>query len=110
MLASLDALAALPGDTRVCCAHEYTLANLRFARAVEPGNADLTQYSALRKPARARAAHAALATGHRTPDQPLLRSREATVLRAVREHAELSADAAEAEVFAALRQWKNDFR
>eukprot|EP01041_Mallomonas_annulata_P018143 gene18142-36938_t len=41
MLASLDALAALPGDTRVCCAHEYTLSNLRFARAVEPDNVAL---------------------------------------------------------------------
>ena len=32
MLASLDRLAALPGDTRVCCGHEYTLANAAFAR------------------------------------------------------------------------------
>uniref|UniRef100_UPI00273A234C MBL fold metallo-hydrolase n=1 Tax=Stenotrophomonas sp. YIM B06876 TaxID=3060211 RepID=UPI00273A234C len=45
MLASLDTLAALPGDTRVCCAHEYTLSNLAFARAVEPGNAALLQYN-----------------------------------------------------------------
>jgi hydroxyacylglutathione hydrolase len=36
MLASLDELAALPGDTRVCCAHEYTLANLRFAAPSSP--------------------------------------------------------------------------
>ena len=36
MAASLARLAALPGDTHVYCAHEYTLANLRFARAVEP--------------------------------------------------------------------------
>jgi hydroxyacylglutathione hydrolase len=36
MLASLDALAALPGDTRVHCAHEYTLSNIRFALACEP--------------------------------------------------------------------------
>jgi hydroxyacylglutathione hydrolase len=111
MLASLDALAALPGDTRVCCAHEYTLANLRFAQAVEPGNADLTHYNARCESLRAQ--------GQPTlPSQlaierlinPFLRSREATVLRAVRAHAELSADAAEADVFAALRQWKNDFR
>ena len=33
MLASLDALAALPGETQVHCAHEYTLANIRFALA-----------------------------------------------------------------------------
>ncbi|SFP29580.1 hydroxyacylglutathione hydrolase [Variovorax sp. 770b2] len=111
MLASLDALAALPGDTRVCCAHEYTLANLRFARAVEPGNADLTQYNAHCESLRAQGQPtlpAQLATERLI--NPFLRSREATVLRAVRDHAELSADAAEADVFAALRQWKNDFR
>lgn len=41
--ASLQALVALPGDTRVCCAHEYTEANLRFAAAVEPDNPALAQ-------------------------------------------------------------------
>ncbi len=38
MLASLDRLAALPGDTRICCGHEYTLANAAFALTVEPDN------------------------------------------------------------------------
>ncbi|MEJ1162350.1 hydroxyacylglutathione hydrolase [Variovorax sp. CCNWLW186] len=111
MLASLDALAALPGDSRVCCAHEYTLANLRFAQVVEPGNADLTQYTAHCESLRAQGQPtlpSQLATERRI--NPFLRSREATVLRAVREHAELSANAGEADVFAALRQWKNDFR
>ncbi|QGW82305.1 hydroxyacylglutathione hydrolase [Variovorax paradoxus] len=111
MLASLDALAALPGDSRVCCAHEYTLANLRFAQAVEPGNTDLTQYTAHCESLRAQGQPtlpSQLATERRI--NPFLRSREATVLRAVREHAELSANAGEADVFAALRQWKNDFR
>ena len=41
MLASLDRLAALPGNTRVCCAHEYTLANATFALTVEPDNGAL---------------------------------------------------------------------
>ena len=111
MLASLDALAALPGNSRVCCAHEYTLANLRFAQAVEPGNTDLTQYTARCESLRAQGQPtlpSQLATERRI--NPFLRSREATVLRAVREHAELSANAGEADVFAALRQWKNDFR
>ena len=45
MLDSLDRLAALPGDTRVCCTHEYTLSNLKFARTVEPGNTALLHYS-----------------------------------------------------------------
>lgn len=39
MHASLARLAALPPDTRVYCAHEYTQSCLRFAATVEPGNA-----------------------------------------------------------------------
>ncbi len=42
MLASLDRLATLPGDTRVCCGHEYTLANCAFAHSVDPHNAALS--------------------------------------------------------------------
>lgn len=43
MHASLSSLAALPGDTRVYCGHEYTESNLRFAAHVEPSNADVTR-------------------------------------------------------------------
>jgi len=46
MLASLDRLAALPGDTRVCCGHEYTLTNCAFARTLDPDNAALAARSA----------------------------------------------------------------
>jgi len=42
MLASLDRLAALPGNTLVCCGHEYTAANGRFAQTIEPYNKALT--------------------------------------------------------------------
>ncbi len=38
MLASLDRLASLPGETLVCCGHEYTLANCAFARSQDPHN------------------------------------------------------------------------
>jgi hydroxyacylglutathione hydrolase len=41
MFAALARLKALPPDTLVCCAHEYTLSNARFAVTVEPGNAAL---------------------------------------------------------------------
>jgi len=44
MLASLDRLAALPEPTLVCCTHEYTLSNLRFARALEPDHRGLADY------------------------------------------------------------------
>jgi hydroxyacylglutathione hydrolase len=41
MFRSLRALAALPGGALVCCGHEYTESNIRFALTVEPGNAAL---------------------------------------------------------------------
>ncbi len=41
MVDSLAKLTALPGETRVYCAHEYTQTNGRFALTVEPDNADL---------------------------------------------------------------------
>lgn len=44
MLASLTALTELPDDTLICCAHEYTLANIRFARHVDPDNPELIRY------------------------------------------------------------------
>lgn len=111
MLASLDALAALPDDTRVCCAHEYTLSNLRFARAVEPTNAELARYTEWCEAQRA-AGLPTLPAELKAERQinPFLRSREACVTSAVRQHATLPADADEVAVFGALRQWKNDFR
>lgn len=54
MLASLDRLALLPAETRLCCGHEYTLANCSFAATIEPRNAALN-----RRTAQARAARAA---------------------------------------------------
>lgn len=42
---SLEKLASLPGETRVCYTHEYTLGNLKFALAVEPGNLQLVHYN-----------------------------------------------------------------
>lgn len=45
MLASLKKLSNLPRETAVYCTHEYTLANLAFAKSVLPGNKDLIKYS-----------------------------------------------------------------
>lgn len=44
MYLSLSKLSALPDDTKVCCAHEYTLSNLRFAITTEPSNQDIIEY------------------------------------------------------------------
>ena len=43
MYTSLNKLARLPDKTAVYCGHEYTLANINFAKLVEPGNQALTQ-------------------------------------------------------------------
>ena len=110
MLDSLERLAALPADTRVCCAHEYTLSNLRFARAVEPHNAELAAYQTHCEALR----HEGVPTlpssvGQECAVNPFLRSRQPTVVQSV--VGARGADPHDAvAVFAALRQWKNDHR
>lgn len=109
MLASLDKFAALPPETRVCAAHEYTLSNLAFAAAVEPGNADLIQYQEACRQRRARHEPTLPSTlGLERRINPFMRSREAAVVQAARAHDPAAGD--EAAVFAALRQWKNIFK
>ena len=112
MLASLDALAALPANTRVCCAHEYTLSNLKFALAVEPNNQDLQNYQAHCKSLRAQNLPTLPADlGNELKINPFLRSRLTTVRQSVAQHAGLSAQVQNDDVtlFAALREWKNNF-
>ena len=109
MLDSLDKLSALPGNTVVCCTHEYTLSNLRFALAVEPENQDLQTYHA--ECVKLRAAGSStlpttIANEHRI--NPFLRSRGAEVQAAIHQF-DPSADG-DVAVFAALRQWKNQFK
>ena len=111
MLASLDRLAALPGDTRVCCAHEYTLSNLRFALAVERGQPGAGRLQHL-VPGRARTAGCTLLppASRVRPRSIFLRSRAAEVRSSVLDHAALPDTADEVQVFASLREWKNNFR
>ena len=106
---SLSALAALPSDTRVCCAHEYTLSNLRFARAVEPRNTELADYAA--RCETLREAHLPTLPGSIGQERlinPFLRCDQPDVVAAARQHGAVSDSAV--DVFASLRQWKNDFR
>lgn len=111
MQASLDALAALPDDTRVCCAHEYTLSNLKFARAVEPGNAALSEYIT-RCEALRQAGQPTLPSRMATERaiNPFLRTRQASVAQAARGFDPRVDPHQPAAVLAALRQWKNEFR
>ena len=113
MLDSLDLLASLPTHTRVCCAHEYTVSNLRFALTVEPGNTNLQIYMAYCQELRAKGLPTVPAQlGNELQINPFLRSRHPNVRQAVAQHAGLSAleQTDEVTVFAALRKWKNDFK
>ncbi|EHL20963.1 hydroxyacylglutathione hydrolase [Acidovorax sp. NO-1] len=111
MLDSLDALAALPGNTRVCCTHEYTLSNLKFARVVEPGNAALLHYSSHCEALRSKDQPTLPSRMALERDiNPFLRVRQPAVALAAHSHdAQVNKDDAVA-VLAALRQWKNEFR
>ncbi|ABD69195.1 Hydroxyacylglutathione hydrolase [Rhodoferax ferrireducens T118] len=108
MLASLDTLAALPDATRVCCAHEYTLSNLKFACAVEPVNQALTDYTVKAEALRSQQ-QPTLPSSILLERQinPFLRTRQATVTQAVQAFDASARD--EVSIFAALRQWKNQF-
>ena len=110
MLDSLDRIAALPDATAVYCAHEYTLSNLRFAAAVEPGNADVLKSLESVQALRARDGITLPTTlGRERLINPFLRCREP----AVRAAAEARAGAplpGPVDVFAVIRGWKDEFR
>jgi hydroxyacylglutathione hydrolase len=110
MTASLAKLAALPDDTRVYCAHEYTVSNLRFAVAAEPGNAALAQRLAEAQAMRERGeatVPSMLALEKAT--NPFLRYREPAIMHTLRTEGRLQHEDPVA-AFAALRDWKNNYR
>jgi hydroxyacylglutathione hydrolase len=114
MYASLGALAALPPETQVYCAHEYTASNLRFALAVEPDNAALVAYAAEVAELRA-ACRATVPTtvARERAINPFLRTTEPAVRAAAAGFAvEAGLNAANDDIatLAALREWKNRFR
>lgn len=108
MLASLDRLAALPGNTRVCCTHEYTLSNLRFARAVEPDNAELVAYQSHCETLRAESEPTLPSTiAQELRINPFGRRKSSALHAAGRLNPGALDDVS---AFAAIRQWKNEFR
>jgi hydroxyacylglutathione hydrolase len=105
---SLSKLAGLPGNTRICCAHEYTLSNLRFAQAVEPDNLDLNQHMA--HCLTLRQSHLPTLPsniGLELRINPFLRVHQPSVQASARMIAQDASS--EVAVFAALREWKNRF-
>jgi hydroxyacylglutathione hydrolase len=109
MTESLARLAALPAATRVFCAHEYTLANLRFALAVEPGSEALCDRQRACAALRARGEPTLPSTiGEELATNPFLRCDVPAVRRAAQQRTSTPL-ATTTDVFAALRQWKNVF-
>lgn len=110
MYASLQKLKQLPADTRVYCAHEYTVSNLKFAQAVEPDNADIEEY--LDACLRRRAGDEATVPSTMRQElkvNPFLRCDRQTVKQAAERIAgrELRS---EPEIFAVVRKWKDGFK
>lgn len=112
MTSSLTKLKRLPPETKVFCAHEYTMANIKFAEAVEPDNGDLKLRKAFCAARRHRdlptvpsTIHLELATNPFLRwDQPVVQAAAAARLK----HA-LGPDPSPALVFGAIREWKDHF-
>ncbi|MBF6629629.1 MAG: hydroxyacylglutathione hydrolase [Comamonas sp.] len=110
MHTSLQCLAALPHNTRVACAHEYTLSNLKFACAVEPNNAALLQYRAQCEMLRQQQRPTLPSTlARELAINPFLRCHVTQVARSAQSFAPATDPQQPASVFAALREWKNVF-
>jgi hydroxyacylglutathione hydrolase len=110
MADSLGKLAALPESTRVYCAHEYTLSNLRFAAAVEPGNGAIAERTERDSASRQRGEATIPSTiGLEKATNPFLRYQEPAIARQLVQEGKLRPNAQPLDVFAALREWKNTF-
>ncbi|MBN7797688.1 hydroxyacylglutathione hydrolase [Parahaliea mediterranea] len=109
MLDSLKSLAALPPATRVYCAHEYTLANLAFARAAEPDNQALAERQRQAVALRDRDQPTVPSTlAEELETNPFLRCETAALRAALRAQGRLEGDSG-AAVFATVRAWKDNF-
>jgi hydroxyacylglutathione hydrolase len=109
MHASLSRLAALPAETSVCCAHEYTLANLKFALAVDPDNPTLIAYEARCRQLRACGIPTLPSTlAMERQINPFLRC-DVPSIAASAKHRDAAA-CTPLEVFTAIRSWKNEYR
>ena len=107
MYASLSKLRALPDETKVYCGHEYTLANIGFAKNIEPGNAALEAREARDRKLRERGLPTVPSTmREEKATNPFLRCSEPAVVESVNKY--LGARVSDpVRVFAAIREWKN---
>ena len=110
MYSSLEKLSSLPENTRVYCAHEYTLANIRFAKAVEPYNEAILNREMESLQLRKSGLPTLPSTiGLEKGTNPFLRCGVPEVAQCAQRHAGRQLDG-DASVFEVLRIWKNGFK
>lgn len=108
MADSLTKLAALPDDTLIYCAHEYTEANLRFAAAVEPDNPAIRHRIAdVGEKRRSGLPTVPSTLAEEKATNPFLRCGEPAVAEAARRRDPEADDPV--GIFAAIRAWRNVF-
>jgi len=108
MAASLGKLAALPATTAVYCAHEYTLANLAFAKAVEPNSNPLHKRIIEAEQKRQQDLPTVPSTiAMELATNPFLRCSNDDVIAAARTQTTNAEDSV--AVFCAIRGWKDNF-
>ncbi|MGQ9425183.1 hydroxyacylglutathione hydrolase [Gilvimarinus sp. F26214L] len=109
MYNSLSKLAALPDATRVYCAHEYTLANLAFADAVDGGNDELQKRIAAERAKRERSEPTVPSTlGLEKSTNPFLRCDTDAIRQTTEAHFGRTLSGGP-EVLGAVREWKDSF-
>ena len=107
---SLQKLCRLPQDTKVYCAHEYTLSNLKFAFACDLQNARLEQYQRWCQQQRQEGRPTLPSSiGLEQEINPFLRCDTVDIQSAVMRECAQSAPMGQGEIFAALRAWKDRF-
>jgi hydroxyacylglutathione hydrolase len=107
MHASLQKLAALDPRTKVYCGHEYTQANLRFAKHAEPSNGAVDQALELAKELRAEGRATVPGTiGHELATNPFLRVTSAEIRKTLG----IAADASPEVALGVIREAKNNFK
>ena len=110
MVSSLAKLTNLPDNTQVYCAHEYTLSNLRFALAAEPNNHALQARFSVEQAKRDQGLPTVPSNiGLEKATNPFLRYSQSQIIQGLQANGRLAGDDPIAS-FAALREWKNNFK
>ncbi len=109
MYDSLSQLVKLPDDTKVYCGHEYTLSNIRFARAADPDNSALRELETKAIRLREQGQPTLPSSiGQEKATNPFVRCNEPALVKSASERAgkKLTSPVA---VLAEIRDWKNKF-